>query len=186
MKGFSIRKAGLKDAEEIAHVHYASWQTTYPGLMPESIIQAKTLQNRVELWTHILQDASSTSDPLKSFDPIYVAEKTNSSADEISDRQIIGFVNGGPCRSSELPYDSEIYAIYLLAAYQHRGIGTKLFQAMLQQLQRVGYQSVLIWVLEGNPATQFYENHGGTVRERKIENLHGSSIKEVGYVWNFE
>lgn len=61
--------------------------------------------------------------------------------------QIIGFASGGKSRSPEYPYDGELYAIYLLKEYQQQGIGRKLIQSIVNELQSGGYQSMIVWVL---------------------------------------
>ncbi|WP_193726723.1 hypothetical protein [Paenibacillus guangzhouensis] len=36
-----IRLASAKDIDGIAHVHVASWQTTYPGIIADSVLSIR-------------------------------------------------------------------------------------------------------------------------------------------------
>jgi GNAT superfamily N-acetyltransferase len=49
-----VRPAVLADAEAIARVHVAAWHETYTGLMPQSVIDIRTVANRTERWRGIL------------------------------------------------------------------------------------------------------------------------------------
>lgn len=54
----------------------------------------------------------------------------------------------------------EIMVIYLLEAYQHQGIGTRLMQEAEEQMKDK-YDELSLWVFEDNhPTIKFYEKHG--------------------------
>lgn len=96
---------------------------------------------------------------------------------------MIGFAVGGPNREAKAEYDAELYAIYLLADEQRRGVGRALFQAEISELVRRGFTSMQVWVLVDNPARKFYEALGGQyVHEKDIE-IGGATLKEAAYGW---
>ena len=78
----TIRDAKPEDALAIAEVHIASWRTTYPGIMPQEHLDALSLTEYEQLWWGRLRFAG-LNQPLVS-----VAETSN--------KQIVGFVSGGP------------------------------------------------------------------------------------------
>src|SRR5262245_12243764 len=106
-QAFTIRRAELADAEGIAQVHVDSWRTTYQGSMPDELLANLSVEERTEMWRRWLSNPDSPSF-------FYVAE---------TDGQVIGFAAGGPERTGHAVYQTEIYAIYLLQAYQGQGIG---------------------------------------------------------------
>jgi GNAT superfamily N-acetyltransferase len=106
---------------------------------------------------------------------MYVAEATA--------KEIVGFAHSGPERSGHPLYTGELYAIYLLAAYQRRGLGHQLMRAVVNGLLNQGLSSLLVWVLAANPARAFYEALGGQyVTEREIT-IGTARLTEVAYGW---
>ncbi|SDM97971.1 GNAT family N-acetyltransferase [Sediminibacillus halophilus] len=144
-----IRKAAIDEAEAIAKVSVDSWFSTYRGIIPEKILDKITYQQRSAAFKKRLVDPQHY---------IFVAETT--------DGQIVGFVNGGPERSGDYPYNGEIYSLYILDEYHHLQIGRKLVRAIAEQLQTDGCDSLLVWVLEENPAKGFYEHLGAKPVDR--------------------
>jgi len=51
--------------------------------------------------------------------------------------------------------NGELYAIYILRECQGRGIGTRLFHALAEQLFQSGLSSMIVWVLGNNPTAAF-------------------------------
>lgn len=162
---YIIRPARLDDAEGIARVQVESWRTTYVGIMPDDLLANMKAEDRLEMWRRPLSNPESRS-------VIYVAE---------ADSQVIGFAAGGPERTEHAVYKTEIYAIYLLQAYQGQGIGRKLVQAVVRQLVDRGYSTMLIWVAAKNPATHFYASLGGQPFDRKADTFGGAEIEEIAY-----
>ncbi|MCR8645016.1 GNAT family N-acetyltransferase [Paenibacillus sp. N1-5-1-14] len=164
-----IRVARPQDAKQIAEVHVGSWQTTYIGLVSDEFLASLNVDDRVKRWDGIL--ANLTEDH-----QIWVAE---------DEGKIVGFANGGRNRDTEYPsYTGEVYAIYLLQAYQGQGIGAALFTRVVQELSKLQYDSMLLWVLEGNPAQLFYEKLGGVVVGEKTLEIGGKSVREFAMGWN--
>lgn len=165
---FSVREAIRADALGIAQVHVESWRTTYQGLMPDAVLAALSVEERTARWAGVLNDETRLSFLL-------VAESTTAG--------IIGFVIGGPLRMSDLPFQGEVYALYLLQRVQRRGIGTALFRESARRLWSAGHRSLLVWVLAGNPAHAFYEAMGGIPVGTQMLNIGGADLEEIGYGW---
>jgi hypothetical protein len=45
------------------------------------------------------------------------------------------------------------------------------------------FNSLLLWVLKGNPAQKFYEKLGGVLVTERVEEFAGGHIDEVAYGW---
>lgn len=106
---------------------------------------------------------------------VYVAEN--------DDGQIIGFVSGGPERSGDAIYKGELYAIYVLAEHQGKGIGRGLARVTCHRLIEQGMTTMLVWVLDTNPWRAFYEALGGKPAREKQETIGDATLTEVGYGW---
>lgn len=102
--------------------------------------------------------------------PIYVVEN--------SEKQIIAFADGGRERSGNSIYQGELYAIYILPPYQRQSIGKKLVSTIAEELTRLGFDSLLVWVLADNPACKFYETLGGKIVDR-TQIKRGSAILDA-------
>lgn len=46
----SIRGATVADAEGIAHIHVASWRSTYRGIMPDALLAGLSMERRAANW----------------------------------------------------------------------------------------------------------------------------------------
>jgi len=164
-----IREANLNDVQAIARVHVDAWRTTYKGIIPESYLAKLSYQQRESAWRKTLENTTSSSQF------VYVAENNSG--------EIIGFANGGKERTGNCTYKGELYAIYVLKAYQHQGIGCNLTLSVADKLSESGFNSMFVWVLADNPACGFYENIGGQkVDEQQIERG-GVILKEIAYGW---
>src|SRR5579871_786304 len=145
MGPLNVREAALHEADAIGAVHVAAWRETYRGLIPDAILETLDTAARVRYWRSILEDASS---PVR----IFVAE---------SDEGVVGFSCGGPERTGRTDYTSDLYAIYVLQRAHGRGLGRRLFEAVTEYLRGTGHRSMIVWVLERNPACGFYQAMGG-------------------------
>lgn len=162
-----IRQAQPGDEAAMARVHVESWRTTYPGIMPDNVLENLDSTDREPIWRGWMADQDAA---------VFVAED--------ADDGIVGVAAGGPERSGEWPYDGELYAIYLLEMYQGQGIGRELAQAMGKHLIDQGIQSMLVWVAAGVPACGFYEAIGGRQVDRRPEPIAGVEIDVIGYGWD--
>lgn len=131
----------METEEEIlgkAYVHWKSWQEAYADLLPQEFLKNTYTLERCQDWA------------VRYPQNILVA---------LVDEQVVGFVCYGTSSQEDLQEAGELYALYVLADYYDQGIGYQLIQAALEKLQ--SYQTVSLWVLEGNTrAIAFYEKVG--------------------------
>jgi len=164
-----VRRAELKDAEAIGRVQVKSWRTTYRGIVPDAFLNDMTHAVYASRWYGRLSDPESKL-------ITYVATE--------EDGTLFGFASGGAQRIEELDFDGELYAIYLLKAFQRRGDGRLLMQAVANELLAFGFQTMLVWVLEANqPARRFYERLGGVYAGTQSITIGGEELTEVAYGW---
>ncbi|WP_462384131.1 N-acetyltransferase family protein [Pseudomonas sp. Marseille-QA0892] len=167
-----IRDAQVDDARRIAEVHIASWQRAYAGLMPADFLAAltATLPKREAFWAGSIERKETD---------VLVAEDNG---------HVVGWIEVGPCRDEDRvePYAGEVMAIYVLADYWGKGIGSELWEAGLQRLYDRGFMNVSLWVLSGNlRAVHFYQARGGRedLGSRRTLVRGGVTLDEVRYIW---
>ena len=100
-----------------------------------------------------------------------------------ADGVLCGFASGGRLRVPVSYYAAELYAIYLLPAAQGNRIGRNLFAAMVDELARQELRHLLVWTLQENPSTAFYERLGGSVVANSILEIGGKKLPSIAYGW---
>jgi ribosomal protein S18 acetylase RimI-like enzyme len=163
-----VRRATPADAGQIAQVHVLAWQETYRGILPAEFLSSLSVERREAMWVAQLGDPALAGG-------IFVAERGGG--------EVVGFSSAGPARTQGLGFEGELYAIYLLAAYQGRGLGRALFEAGASSIHEVGLRSMMLWVLKENPTRGFYEHLGGKVFGEQPLEIGAKQYVEVGYGW---
>jgi GNAT superfamily N-acetyltransferase len=164
----NIRAACVIDTLAIARVQVDSWRTTYAGIVPADYLASLSYEQQGKFWEHIVSTVSGAA-------AVYVAETDAG--------EVVGFDTSGPERTGNPLYTGELYAIYLLEAYQRQGVGQQLTRAVVNSLLRHGLSSMLVWALADNPARAFYEAIGGQyVAEQQIT-IGSTQLTEVAYGW---
>jgi L-amino acid N-acyltransferase YncA len=165
---FTVRRAQIEDASAIARVQVASWKTTYAGIVPAAYLASLNTEARTERWQEQFDSGLTL---------IFVAEDRDG---------VFGFVSGGRLREPIDDYEAELYAIYLLQHKQGRGAGKRLFDTLVAGLRAAGFRSLLVWVLEQNPAVDFYAHIGGSRVTQKPIEIGGAQLREVALGWSLE
>ena len=93
------------------------------------------------------------------------------------------------CRSrwEQFSEYGEIVSIYFLPEYMGKGYGSCLLKRCTEECRKLGFEHILLWVLEENSrARRFYEKNGfvcsGTFRHDQIG---GRNVREVMYIYHF-
>lgn len=140
----------------------------YRGIVPDEYLAGMSYENGRSNWEMAINDPQRRTS-------IFVAE-------DDADR-VVGFAACGPLRGSDPVYKAELYAIYVLQDVQRAGIGKRLVGAVVHDLKRRGYQSLLVCVLADNPARRFYETLGGQYEGSREIPIGGRVLKEMAYGW---
>lgn len=158
----TIRALEEGDLPAVSAVYAQSWRAAYRGIVPQGYL------DRLEdgAWLPALEE-----------------RRGDSLAAEI-DGVLAGTVCAAPARDRRWPDWGEIVALYLLPAYQRRGIGTLLLRAALDRLRERGFEKVYLWVAEKNTsARRFYEAQGFTpAPESTAAVFDGETVREVRYI----
>ncbi len=160
-----IRTAVESDVEAIAHVHVASWRETYPGIMPQEILNGLSEVGRADQWRRWFLPGR----PLRK--ALVVCEDAG---------DVVGFASGViPPDSSE----ADLLTLYLLRRAKGRGLGRILMEDIAARMRGLGATSLMCWMAVGNPTAGFYEHMGGVVVETKAKPFGPFMINEVPYGW---
>jgi ribosomal protein S18 acetylase RimI-like enzyme len=161
-----VRAAIIEDAPAIARVHVASWRSTYRSLLPGDFLDSLSEASYADRWRRFIGEGSSR---------VYVVEDQGA---------LVGFASGGRERAGENGYAGELYAIYVLDAFQRRGYGRELVRAAVAGLREMGLEDMIIWVLRDNqPARLFYERLGGAYVRTQAITIGSATLDEVSYGW---
>jgi ribosomal protein S18 acetylase RimI-like enzyme len=111
-------------------------------------------------------------------DIVYVAEQES---------VLVGVGHGGAQRSDNLlrrGYDAEILLLYVLPAFQRRGVGVQLLASMARALATHGYHEATSWVArESVAARRFYARYGGQVVAEQEHIVATAVMMEFAYAW---
>lgn len=161
-----VREAKPQDAGRISRVRVDTWRTTYAGIVPDAYLNDLSYEEKERFFKQLIEEKNES---------FFIAEKAPG--------DIIGFASCGPERDGDPIYKGEMYAICVLQAYQHRGVGRQLTEAVVDRLMHNGFSSMLVWVLADNKYHRFYERLGGQkVASRKYD-IGGISLDLVAYGW---
>lgn len=164
----SIRRATLDDAMGISRVHVHSWRETYRGIVSDDVLTNLSVERRLMQWQ------ASLSDPQDPYHDVFVGER---------DQEIVGFANYGRGLEKDPDYPGELFAIYILQSAQREGLGRALVTSVARDLLEHGIASMLVWVLEQNPARGFYEHLSGVYLRAKPIEIGSAALTEVAYGW---
>jgi ribosomal protein S18 acetylase RimI-like enzyme len=164
-----IREATALDAQALAAVQVRSWRAAYRGIIDDAYLDALSVQRRRDGLLAWFRDHPSSSFARVAVD---------------GDARIVGFAMGGEARTGRRPMLGEVYVIYLLPESQRQGVGTRLMRSMARGFDLRGMDSLVIWVLQRNPARAFYERLGGRPGATRPTSVGRQSLGEVAYSWD--
>ena len=136
--GVLLRPARAGDAEAGAALHRACWREVYGPLVDPARLEAKLADPAgwVAAWQRQLEVGP----------PRTVA---------VAGDELVGFAVAGPTRDPQAPVPTELYALYVRAAWWGTGVGDALMAAAVPP------GPCWLFVLEGNARAQaFYRRHG--------------------------
>lgn len=165
MENVIIRNVNEKDIPSIAEIQVNGWKTAYKGIIDDSILKAMSKEEKIE---RLKSNYGKNG--------FIVAEIEN---------KVVGF-----CRytdSNEFTpemqdIDCEITALYVKPDLKYNGIGTKLFQFVVNEFKRKNKTKMILWCLKENePSKKFYTKIGGEVAGERVIEIGEKSYYEVGF-----
>lgn len=150
--------------EEISSVYEQSWKYAYKGIIPQDYL-----------------DSIPKGQWCRAFD-----NPERYTLVMLNDDKIIGTSSYCKSRFEIFSGWGEIISIYFLPEYMGKGYGEKLLNKVLDELKKMGFKTVFLWVLEENKrARHFYEKCGFCYSgEYMDDTIGGKPLRELQYVLN--
>ncbi|GIO23537.1 GNAT family N-acetyltransferase [Oceanobacillus sp. J11TS1] len=162
-----IREARISDAGGIGKVNVESWQTTYRGIMSNSILQQLSMEVKKEKWRNIIQAGGSTT--LVAVD---------------AGEEVVGYLNMSIKKESAgSARVGEVTSAYLLEGWQRKGIGKALLLESFKRFIEQSIQTVQVEVLAANDSRLFYEHFGAELVEKRDIQIAGDILELFVYEW---
>ena len=167
MESVLLREAVTSDAQGIARVRVIAWQSTYFGLIPDSLLQNLNIEKSSANWTKRLESPDQSAKTI-------VAE---------IDGTIVGYIGVGVSRDPGASEVGEVYTIYVDPGHQSRGVGSALIRAGIHFLKSMSFNEATLWVFERNArAIKYYETHGWkSTGKSKMDQLGDFDLIEIQY-----
>ena len=165
---YAISPAGPADAAELGRVHVRAWRETYPGLLPQTVLNRMSAQVHARRFARELLRAQPGQVTL-------LAEHAVGA---------VGYASGALLQGDARGADAEVFTLYVLRAAQGAGVGRALLQASARVLRAEGARSLMLFVLSGNErARGFYERLGGEAFAEVASQGWGEGLTETAYRW---
>lgn len=149
------------DLSEISGIYEKSWKYAYRGIISQEYLDS------------IPQGHWANSVTQEGIYTLVMAERGD----------IIGTASFCKSRWEKYSDYGEIVSIYFLPEYMGMGYGKQLFKRCIEELQKLGFCKMLLWVLEENHrARAFYEKNGfSCAGEYLNDSIGGKALREVMY-----
>jgi len=167
---FAISLAASHEADAIAKVHVQGWQETYRGIFPDEFLDSCDQKERAKKWRTSLGNSDQGQ-------KTFLAKL---------DEKIVGFIDFGPVlhKNSAENCFGEIYALYLLRAFQGKGIGKALFEKAIDTLSQENLTPIQIICHTKNiRAKEFYKRRGAYFLKHTTSIIAGKNHVEDVFVF---
>lgn len=160
-----IRLARPDDAQAIADVHDAAWRHAYRGVIPGRELERLVERRGAKWWRYAID--RKTRIVVMAFGGV-----------------IAGYATYGRNRAVGLPYQGEIFELYLRPEYQGIGLGKRLFNAVRRDLNGHDVKGMVVWALADNVrACDFYRRLGGQSVDSMVERFGEVKLQKVAFAW---
>ena len=168
MEKIVIRSLTSSDIIGVAEIKVNGWKTAYKGIIDDEYLNSLSIEEQAKKFEKCIGN-----------DNFVVA---------IQAGKVVGF-----CRfvydnsfSPNIDYaDCELTAIYVHPDFKSKGIGTELFQYVLDKFNNQDKSKMILWCLADNiNSINFYKHMGGEIQESKQVTIGDINYEEVGIVYN--
>jgi ribosomal protein S18 acetylase RimI-like enzyme len=165
-----VRAATTSDLAAIARIHMASWHDAYRGVIPDEILDGRTVEGSLSGWRSTFEKYPD-----------------NISVSETGDALLAGFCCAGAVVDVEknAPFEFEIYGLHVAPNMRRQGIGAALLRAALNRaMVREQMNSAIVWTLkELKLSRSFYTREGGELVKAGTWRAGRFELPEVAYGW---
>ena len=168
MENIIIRNIEEKDIPSVVDIQIDGWKSAYKGIVDDNVLNSMNRNERIEKRRNDYKENG-----------FIVAEINN---------EVIGFcryIDSGKFTQNISNIDCELLALYVKPNLKYKGIGTQLFQFVINEFKSKNKTKMILWCLKDNePSKKFYTKMGGKIiKERAIE-IGEKEYLEVGFEYN--
>lgn len=151
------------DLLEISNIYESSWKFAYKDIIPQDYLDCIPKGR----WANSITKEGMNNLVL------------------IENGIIIGTASFCKSRWEQYNDYGEIVSLYFLPDYVGKGYGSTLLKKSVEELKFLGYNKLLLWVLEDNlRARRFYEKNGFVCTYEYInDKIGGKELREVMYTY---
>ncbi len=151
------------DLFEISNIYESSWKFAYKDIIPQSYLDS------------IPKGRWAKSITREGMNNLILIE----------DGIVIGTASFCQSRWEQFNDYGEIVSIYFLPDCMGKGYGSHLLERCIAELNSLGYDKLLLWVLEDNMrARKFYEKNGFVCTDEYLnDNIGGKELREIMYTY---
>lgn len=168
MKDIIIRNVCKEDIPSVVDIQIDGWKTAYKGIIDDSILNSMDRDKKIEKRNKDYKDNG-----------FIVAE---------SDKEVVGFcryIDNNKFTQDILDIDCELLALYVKPELKYNGIGTKLFQFVIDEFKSKNKTKMILWCLKDNdPSKEFYKKMGGEIIKERVIEIEKQNYWEVGFLYN--
>ncbi len=168
MENIIIRNINEKDISSVADIQVNGWKTAYKGIIDDVILNSMNKDEKI-----------------KRFEGNY---KKNGFVVAELENEVVGFcryADSNEFTPNMQDIDCEITALYVKPDLKYNGIGTKLFQFVVNEFKNQSKSKMILWCLKDNePSKKFYTKMGGKIIKERVIEIGEKSYCEVGFMYN--
>ena len=168
MENIIIRNIEEKDIPNVVDIQIDGWKSAYKGIVDDNILKSMNRNERIAKRKNDYKENG-----------FIVAELNN---------QVVGF-----CRyidsnkfTQDIPnIDCELLALYVKPKLKYNGIGTRLFQFVINDFKSKNKNKMILWCLKDNESSKkFYIKMGGKIIKGRAIEIGEKEYLEVGFEYN--
>ncbi len=168
MENIIIRNIEEKDIPDVVDIQINGWKIAYKGIIDDNFLNSMNRNERIEKRKKDYKENG-----------FIVAELDN---------EVVGFcryVDSNKFTQDMLDVDCELLALYVRPDLKYNGIGTKLFQFVIDELKSKRKTKMILWCLKDNePSKKFYKKMGGEIIKERAFEIGEQNYYEVGFEYN--
>ncbi len=168
MENVIIRNIKEKDIPSVVDIQIDGWKSAYNGIVDNNVLNSMNRNERIEKRKNDYKENG-----------FIVAELNN---------QVVGFcryIDSNKFTQDISNIDCELLALYVKPNLKYNGIGTKLFQFVVNEFKNKNKTKMILWCLKDNePSKKFYTKMGGKIIKERTIKIGEKEYLEVGFEYN--
>lgn len=168
MDNIIIRNIEKDDIPSVVDIQISGWKTAYKGIVDDAFLNSLSKSKKIEQRN-------------KDY-------KQNGFIVAQSGDEIVGFcryIDNNSHTPNMSDIDCEISALYVKPNCKYMGIGTKLFNYVINEFRKKNKTQMILWCLKDNePSKKFYTKMGGKIAKEKTIEIGDKSYLEVGFKYD--